>query len=384
MTVIEHEICTECVMDEDDPEITFDAEGVCNYCVQFKDDPESFGKRSDGLSYWTELIAEFRREGTLSGRKYDCLIGISGGVDSSFLCKVVQASGLKPIVIHVDNGFDSELSVKNMETVISHTGFDFYVIKPDFEAFRSLVLAYLRASVLDTDVPADYLIEAYQYRTSLRYGLRTILTGWNYHSEAFMPSAWTYRNKVDHRNLRNIHNRFGEGVSLKSLPKWGAVETIWYRKTKQLRKHSPLNYVGYTKNGAIEWLKKNWGWKEYRDKHGENIFSRFYQRFILYEKFGIDKRKMHYSNLVRSGGMTREEAFEEMRKPPYDPEVYVKDREYVLSKLRISSEYFDHLMSLPPRRHDEYGTDQWIYNLARKVVGVKRLGIKVLSKVGLR
>lgn len=362
--------CTQCVMDTDDPEITFDHNGVCNYCRQFKEAPEGFGKVPNALQIWMKLIQDMKKDGL--GKPYDCVMGISGGVDSSYLCHVVKEAGLRSICVHVDNGFNSEFSKRNMGIVLEKTGFDCEFVSVDPEEFRSLLLAYLRASVLDTDVPADYAIEAVQYRVALKYGLKHILSGWNYHNEAFMPSAWTYRNKNDHTNLRNIHNRFGEGVKLRLFPHWGALEMIINRKLYGLRKIAPLNYVGYTKKAAVEWLKKNWGWQEYKDKHGENIFSRFYQRYILYTKFGIDKRKSHYSNLIRSGGMTRAEACEELKKHPYDPLQYKSDKAFILKKLRIAEGDLTHIMAQPPRKHAEFGSDERWINLARRIATYRK------------
>ena len=372
--------CVKCVMDSDDPDISFSPEGVCNYCRTFEEHPEGYGKIPNGLGVWQNLVREIKANQT--NPHYDSLMGISGGVDSSFLAHIAKEYGLSPLLINVDCGFGDPLSLRNMERVVSHTDFSLEVVKIDPEEFRSLQLAFLRASVLDTDLPADYAIEAALHRAALKYGLRYFLTGWNFHSEAFMPEKWTHRNKIDHTNLRNIHNRFGEGIQLKTFPKWGALESFYYKNKLRIKRIAPLNYVGYTKKGAIDWLQKNWGWEPYKDKHGENIFSRFYQRRILFEKFGIDKRKAHYSNLIRSGGMTREEALQELTKPPYDPDLYQRDRDFVLRQLRISEEELDRIMVLPPRTHEEFGTDKRWYDVARKIINVKRFGKRQLAKLG--
>jgi len=353
-----NQVCSECIMDKDDPEISFDEKGVCNYCRQFKAHPEDWQITHDRLERWQAIVNKIKKDG--EGKPFNCIIGVSGGVDSSFLVHVAQTYGLAPLLIHAANGFDTELSKQNMACVAKNAGFDLKIVEVDPEEFRSLQLAFLRASVLDTDIPADYILEAVQAKEAVRHKIKYILTGWNWHSEAFMPSAWTYRNKNDYTNLRNIHNKFGEGVKLRKWIRYGFLEKYWDRKIHHIQKVCPLNYVPYTKKGTIQWLQQNWGWQPYRDKHGENIFTRFYQRYILVEKFGIDKRKMHFSNLIRSGGMTREEALEEIKKSPYNYEMFLQDKAFILNKLRLSEEEFDRIMKLPPRKHEEFGTDKWL------------------------
>jgi len=363
------EVCSRCVLDTDDPNISFDGKGICNYCKQFEEHPEGWGITSNALQVWAYKIYRMKVE---ARGEHHCILGISGGVDSSYLCHVAEVAGLNPLLVHVDGGFDDPLAVRNMEKLIEHTGFEHITYTLDPDEFRSLLLAYLRSSVLDTDMPSDYGIEVYQLRTALNRKIRYILTGWNYHNEAFMPTAWNYPNKLDHTNLRNIHNKFGEGIDIHKLWTWGAFQQLYYKNLFKIEKVAALNYINYSKKKAVKWLKKNWGWKEYRDKHGENIFTRLYQRHILYRKFGIDKRKAHYSNLIRSGGMTRDEALEELKNDPYDREQFKEDLAFTLSKLRLSMIEWNEIMNTPRRPHEIFGSDERWYRLARLYLRVKK------------
>jgi len=345
-------------MDNSDPTLTLDGNHVCNYCRSFAAHPEWYGKCNNGGKVWKYVLEQIKRAG--EGKPYDCIVGASGGVDSSFVCYVAFHHELRPLLIHVDNGFDSEVSRRNIETILDHTGFDIMRPSVDPEEFRSVQLAYLRASVIDTDVPSDYLIEWFVRLSALKHKIRYVLGGGNYFADCFMPTAWTYPYKSDWINLRNIHSHFGNGVKLRTWPRYSALHLLWIDRS--IRYVTPLNHVGYNRFEARAVLKKEWGWTDYGiGKHGENILSRFYQRHILPVKFGVDKRKANYSNYIRSGGMTRQDALLKLKEPMYDPEQFRRDKEFVLKKLRITEEMFEYFMRLPPRSHEEFGSSQWIF-----------------------
>lgn len=360
-------ICKECIMDDSDHDLTFDEKGVCSYCNEFKQNPEALGKYSPeiGLTMWTKKVEEIKEHG--KGKKYDCLIGFSGGIDSSYLCYIAKEYLLKPLLLHVKNEFDSEVSKNNIQRTISHTGFDYKECALDFEEFKSLQLAFLRASVIDADVPTDYAIEAFNRTTARKNRIKYILCGGNFFADAFMPKHWTYSNKNDYAHIVSVHKRFGNDIKLGTVPKYGAWQIIRDKYMKRIEFLSPLNCVGYDRFKALKILQNKWGYEAYGDKHGENILSRFYQQHILPMKFGVDKRKANYSNYVRSGGMTRDEALAKLEEPLYSQEKFADDKNSVLTKLGLSNTQFDRLMSLPIRSHSEFRSDTWIYSLERKV-----------------
>lgn len=371
-------MCSKCVMDDsNDPNISFDKEGLCNYCVAFRDHPKSYGVRSvdEGLSLWAGLVQQMKREG--EGKRADCIIGVSAGIDSSYVSYVAHEYGLKALLVHASNGFDSPVSQRNMKRILEHTDFELEKYTVDFEEFKSVQLAFLRASVIDTDVPSDYLIEAFIRKTALKNDIHYVLSGGNYFADAFMPTAWNYPNKHDFTNIRNINRRFGNGLKLKSFPKHGTFKVLWNKNRKKLRYVTPLNYIGYHRFEALKTLQKEWGYEAYGHKHGENIFTRFYQRHILPLKFGVDKRRANYSNYIRSGGLTREEALAKLEKPLYDPQKFEEDKTFVLVKLGLSEIAFKVIMDLPQVPHEAFGTDEWMFTAERWVKHVLRPVLKL-------
>jgi len=350
-------------MDSSDPDLSFGENGVCNYCRDFEMSPERYGKVVDPsrmLEYWVDRIKAEKGS-------HNCILGISGGVDSSYLAYFASKVGLNPLLVHVDNGFDSEVAKENMRLVIAKTGFDCCPLEVDFEDFRRLQVAYFRSGVLDLDVPSDYLIEALVHLKAKSMGIKYVLSGWNYSSEAFMPDLWTYRNKVDYRNMMDIYRLFSDDGKLKYIPKVDTVQFLVDKIMYRIQKVNLLNYLNFNKFEAKSTLKKEWGWHSYGDKHGENILSRFYQRYILFKKFGVDKRKAHYSNLIRSGCMTREEALKELENPPYDLKLFLEDKKTVFSKLEME----ENDISWVKRSHLEFASDEDTLKLKLIHLGVK-------------
>jgi N-acetyl sugar amidotransferase len=352
-------------MDESDPDITFDVNDVCNYCRDWSKNAQNLGKIENGTEIWENAVAAKIK---LSGkdRKYDCVIGASGGVDSSFLCYIAWKSGLKPLVVHVDGGFDSEIGKENLRKAVEYCGFTLETVTFDLEAYRKIQIAYLMADVVDTDVPADYLIDSTLRVAALKKKVKYVLTGGNFFIDAYMPKAWTQTNKLDYGNLKGIVKNQYPAIYrqvLSHFPKFGSWDEIKSRRFHGLKYVTPLNYVGYNRNDAKEVLRQAWNFRDYGGKHYENIFTRFYQRYILPEKFGVDKRVANYSNLIRSGGMIRAEALELMKEPLYSQEEFESDLAYILSFLQISRGEFKAIMKRKPRLHSEFGSDGWVYKL---------------------
>jgi N-acetyl sugar amidotransferase len=278
-------------------------------------------------------------------------LGISGGIDSASLAVLAKRAGLRPLVVHFDNGWDSELAVKNIESIVGLLGFDLHTYVINWEEFRELQLAYLRASVIDIEVLTDHAIYGSLFALAIQKNIPFILSGNNVATEGVLPYSWTY-NKLDHVNIQDIHRRFGRGT-IRSYP---FVDERMKRRIKGsgIEVVTLLDYVSYVKSDAKSVLRNEFGWRDYGGKHYESIFTRFYQGYILPTKFGVDKRKAHLSSLICSGQMTREQALLALEQPAYDAEQLRIDREYVLKKLRLSNEDFEALMEAPVRDHREF------------------------------
>ncbi len=347
--------CSISVMDTiADPDISFDENGICNYYRSYKE-AERHGVFTGDEGRKKLALAVNKIKDAGKGRQYDCILGLSGGADSSYLAYLAKREGLRPLVVHFDYGWNLELAVNNIENIIKTLGFNLYTIVMDWEEMKSLQRSYYRSSVLDLDVPADHMIFGALYQTANKFNIKYILSGKNIVTEAVLPRAWNY-NKFDLTNLKNIHRRFENG-SLKNLPALGVWQFGYYTAIKRKRITELLNYVDYDKREVKEFLIENLGWRDYGGKHFENIYTRFYQSYVLPVKFGIDKRKAHLSNLIFSNQMTKQEAIQELARPPYDPDLVIEDMEYVSKKLDFSLDEFIGLINAPNRSHEEFGTD---------------------------
>lgn len=365
-----YQVCTRCVMDTTDPDIFFDKEGVCNHCHEFEQtkslhhfSPEETKRKLDAL------VASIKKDG--QGKSYDCITGVSGGVDSTYAVYLLKQLGLKPLVVHLDNGWNSELAVKNIENIVTRLGFDLYTRVLNWNEFRELQLAYLEASVLDLEALTDHAISATLFEQANKYGIKYILAGTNRVTEAILPLNWRYANKTnDAVNIRAINKAFRK-KPIKDFPLMSFQKHAYYWKVKKIQWVSMLDYVHYDKATAKKIIETELGWRDYGGKHYESIITRFYQGYILPRKFGIDKRRAHLSTLIVSGQLTREQALEELAKPIMEEAVLKQDLEFVPKKLGISKDDFETIMQLPPKGHYDYKTDiklrNFILNLNRKI-----------------
>lgn len=348
--------CSISVMDTiADPYIQFDKNGICNYYYEYKkiEQSEVFnGQR--GKDKLKSIVAKIIASG--KGKQYDCILGLSGGADSSYMALLAKQEGLRPLVVHFDYGWNLELAVSNIENIIKKLNFNLYTIVMDWEEMKSLQRSYYRSSVLDLDVPADHMIFGALYETANKFNIKYILSGKNIVTEAVLPKAWNY-NKFDLVNLKNIHKSFENGT-LNKLPTLGVWQSGYYSGVKRIETVEILNYVDYNKQSVKELLKKELDWRDYGGKHYENIYTRFYQSYVLPVKFGIDKRKAHLSNLIYSGQITKQEALEELSKPPYEFDTMMNDLEYVGKKLGYSIEEFISLINQPNSNHNKFSTDE--------------------------
>lgn len=346
--------CTRCILDTtDDPEMHFDYAGVCSHCHYYDEQKTLFLKTGEEAErLLAETLEKIRTYG--KGRKYDCLIGVSGGVDSSYVALLAHRFGLRALCVHFDNGWNSELAVMNIENIVNRLGFDLYTYVINWDEFRDLQLAYLRASVVDIEVLTDHAIYGAMFKIAKDHDIKYVLGGHNVATEGILPYRWTY-NKMDYINIRDIHRQYGQ-QELKTYP-------FLDRKMKKFIRDSGvefvnyLNWVPYLKDSVKVSLQQELGWRDYGGKHYESIWTRFYQGYILPRKFGIDKRKAHLSTLICSGQMTRAEALEEMKKPILDENLLAADMEFVLKKLGLSRQEFDAIMAMPVRAHREFETE---------------------------
>jgi N-acetyl sugar amidotransferase len=353
-------------MDTSVQDIEFDADGVCNYCRMARDrlqrDLFVDGRHEDRLN---ELVAEIKREG--KGKPYDCVIGVSGGVDSSYTAYVVKKRfDLRPLAVHFDNGWNSELAVENIERLLKKLDIDLHTHVVDWEEFRDLQLAFLKASVANSEIPTDHAITALMYREAAKHGVRYIITGGNLATETIMPSAWMHDAK-DLMFIKSIFRRYGTRP-LRTFPKMSYKRLAWYIFCRRIRYVGILNYLDYNKQQAMELLEQELGWRRYQDKHFESIYTRFFQGYLLPEKFKMDKRRPHFSSLIVSGQMTREEAVRELEAKPYNSDLAAQDVVYVRRKFGLSEDEFRSIMDAPIRDSDSYMNSEWFLRLLAPAV----------------
>ena len=327
--------------------ISFNQAGVCNYCLSYDNNEALIEKTqcysSDKLH---QKINSIKKQGKKSA--YDCILGVSGGVDSSYLCHLLREWEIRPLLVHFDNGWNSELSIHNIQTLVEKTGFDLFTYVTDWEEFRELQKAYFRASVIDVEVLTDHAFMATLFRKANEFNVKTVVIGQNRTTEFAMPDGWNFT-KWDLVNIKAICDRFSS-VSIQKTPIYGAFSSY----SKDINYFEPLQYVEYHKERCQQLLEREYGWRRYEGKHYESIFTKFYQAYYLPEKFGIDKRKVHLSNLIWSGQITREEALEEIAKSLYTPQELEVEKKFVLEKLGFSEREWDAIMHAPPVPHAAY------------------------------
>jgi N-acetyl sugar amidotransferase len=367
--------CSITVMDNiADPDIQFDKNGICNYYHDYKNAADKGVLAGEkGKQKLEELVTKIKNDGR--GNAYDCLIGLSGGVDSTYVAYLVKKLGLRPLAVHLDNGWNSELAVKNIENIINKLGIDLYTLVINWEEFKDIQLSYLKASVVDIEVVSDHAIFATMYKLAKEKKISYVISGTNIVTEHIMPESWLYK-KMDFANLEDIHGKYGK-VKIKTYPRMDFKKYVYYSGFLKLNAISILNYVSYNKQEVKELIKRELEWRDYGGKHYESVFTKFYQAYILPEKFKIDKRKAHLSTLICSEQITKEEALRELEKPLYLPEDLKQDKEYVIKKFGMTEIEFDAIMKLPPGKHETFKSDKHIkkryMNFLVKTQGLRKL-----------
>jgi N-acetyl sugar amidotransferase len=343
--------CTVTVMDNiADPQIRFDDQGVCNYVHEYHQHyPQNIP--DNPKQKLEELIDAIKKEG--KNKPYDCLTGISGGVDSSYLIYKAKEWGLRPLIVHFDNGWNTEIAVRNINNIINKTGFKLFTLVVNWEEFRDLQLSYIKAGVVDLEVPTDHAIYATWLQLAKKFKIKYVLNGNNYPTEAIMPSSWIYT-KSDAVNLLNIHKQFGTRP-LKTYPVVKPLQQLLYNNMLNITVVKPLNLINYNKGEAKKKLMEEFDWRDYGGKHYESFYTKFYQAYILPEKFRIDKRKPHLSNLILSKQISKDQALQELQQPLYDATELKNDTEYFIKKMNMTEEFFAAYLKAPRVDHKIYG-----------------------------
>ncbi len=362
-------ICTKSVMDDTDPDIIFDNDGVSNhYYEYFEKRKNRVFQENEGKNSLKGLIATIKNKG--KNQDYDCLIGVSGGVDSTYVAYLTKELGLRPLAIHFDNGWNSELAVKNIEKTLKKLNIDLITYVIDWEEFKDIQLSFLKSSTPDGEIPTDHAIFALLFRTAAKHNIKYVLNGNNFMTEGIMPACWSYGH-IDWKYIKSIHKKFGS-KKLKTYPKLTLLNYLYYFFIRRVQIISILNYMKYDKEEAMSILKERLDWKYYGGKHYESVYTRFYQGYILPKKFNIDKRKAHLSALILDGQISREEALELLKEPIYPIELFEDDQEYVLKKLDLSRENFNEIMDSSHKTYRAYPNSSSFHGVLRKALNTLR------------
>ncbi len=374
-----YQMCSRCVMDTSDQKIIFDGEGVCNHCHEFDDvTSKRWFPNEEGANKLKSMVASIKLDG--KGKEYDCIIGLSGGVDSSYLALIMKDYGLRPLVVHVDAGWNSELAVYNIEKTVKHCGYDLHTHVVDWQEIRDLQVAYLKSGVANQDVIQDHAFFASLYHFAVKNNIKTVISGGNIATESVFPKAW-HHSAMDAINLKAIHKKFGS-LKLKQYKTISFLDYFFYYPfVKRMTVLRPLNFLPYHKENAIKTLKETVGYKEYGHKHGESRFTKFFQNYYLPEKFDMDKRKPHLSSQILSGEITREHALTELQTPLYEAGELSEDKVYVAKKLGLRLEELEQLVGSVGRDYAEYANwdSRYAFMQSVRVLVQKVLGRSVKS-----
>jgi N-acetyl sugar amidotransferase len=352
-------------MDASVPGIVFDHNSVCNFCkeheMKVSMTPFGLGRAEEKL---IEIVNELIKN---KSGQYDSIVGLSGGVDSSYVAYQAVKLGLRPLAVHFDNGWNSELAVQNIENIVKKLNLDLITFVIDWPEFKDIQRSFFKANVIDIEMVTDHAIFAAMYGIANKHKIKYILSGTNSATESIMPAAWQHF-KFDLLNLKAIHKKFGS-IPIRNYPTLSVWEMAWNHYVRGAKSISLLNYIPYRKDEAMRILKEELNWQYYGGKHYESVFTKFYQAYILPEKFGVDKRLIHLSDLIMNGEITRDDALIELDKPRYENTHFENDRDYVCKKLGFSKEEFISYMSTTPVSHFKYPS---YAKFAQRLVGVHK------------
>lgn len=338
-------VCSRCVMDETAPDIKFDENGVCQYCHIHDGLMDVYGKGESAHTEFGKIVQKIKQEG--KGNEYDCIVGVSGGRDSIYTLYKAVKYGLRPLAVHFDNGWNSDIAVSNIKNATEKLDVDLYTHAADWEEFRDLQKSFLKASVPDAEIPTDYVITSTLLKKASELSVKYILVGCSFKTEGIVPLSWTY---MDGKYINNVHQTFGT-AKISSFPIMTISDLLYYTLIKRIKfVHVPA-YTEYIQSDVDRVLENELGWQYYGGHHHESTFTEFFQSYYLPQKFNIDKRKLEYSALVRTGQMSREDALKALNEPyPYDKEIV----EYTVSKLGLTEDEFQQIMTSKPKNFYDY------------------------------
>ena len=357
-----YQICTRCIMDnQSDPLITFNEKGVCKHCLAYDEHIRSLPKTDEEKEKkFNELIHKMKEDG--KGKEYDCVIGISGGVDSAYLVYIAKKAGLRILAVHVDAGWNSDVAVENIKKLCSKLEIELHTIVVDWNTMKELQRAYMFSGLPNLDVPQDHAFLAGTYKFAKKHGINYMLNGSNFATEGILPSNYGY-SAIDLTNIKDVYKKCGRGkVSLRKYPKMDLLtySLMYIGKTRRI---NLLNYVTYSKKMAIEILHKEFDWNYYGGKHFESRFTKFFQSYYLPRKFGYEKKRAHISSLIVGGEITRDQGLADMADDSAYPEnKMLEDRDYILKKLDISLDEWEQIMSAPNKSEDDYKNNKVLLN----------------------
>ena len=375
MSIKTYQICTRCVMDTSDPGISFNEAGECNLCSEF------LSKRAKHNYHGAESDLQFRNlieemKMACKGKDYDCVVGLSGGVDSSYVAYICKKNGLRVLSVHMDNGWNSEEAVLNIRNIAKKLEIDYESYVLDWEEFKDLQLAFLKASVPEAETPTDIALLAAVHIVANKYGIKHVISGGNFATEGILPKFWHY-NAKDTRYFNFIQKKFGT-LQLKKFPLFGFQQEMYFKLVKKMKIIYLLNYLPYSKNEAMELLTKELDWRYYGGKHYESIYTGFIQSYYLYKKFGIDYRRATLATQICTGETTRQDALNQLETLPYQDEKSQKEKEYIAKKLSIRLSDFEDIINLPAKWYTDYPNDEkrlnFIYDSYRKLFKKDKLG----------
>lgn len=374
----QYQRCSRCVMDTTDSKIEFDENGVCDHCRNFDQNIKPYWRPNENRLSELEKIAKKIRASRQGD--YDCIMGLSGGADSSYMAYIAkEIMHLNPLVLVVDTGWNLNVAVENIERIVKGLDLDMYTEVVNWREMADLQLAFFKASISSCDGPQDHAIFAGLYNYAVQHKIKYVLTGSNSATEFIRPPVeWLYMNDVV--MMRDIHNRFGTRP-LNTYPTCGMIRyRIVYRYLYGMQRIYPLDYVVYDKERAMGLLHEKFGWEKYENKHYENVFTRFFEGYYLPVKFGFDTRKNVYSNQILAGTMTRDEALELLNKPPYDPYQMQLDKEYVAKKLGVTTEEFDAIIAQPNKTPADYKNQMGLIKAGiavSKLLGIEKRNLRI-------
>lgn len=370
----DYQICTRCIMDTRDPRITFDANGVCDYCNNFNATIKpNWHTDQRGEAELMALADKIKAHGR--GKDFDCIIGLSGGLDSSYAAYVAKEKmGLRPLLFHVDAGWNTDQAVGNIEKLVDGLGLHLYTEVINWEEMKDLQVAFLRSQIADQDLPQDGAFFSGLYKFAREHRIKYVLTGANYSTECCRePEEWGGYPGIDKTLFKDIHRRFGTRP-LKSFPLTDIlIYKVLYQRLLGMEVVKPLNLVPYIKKDAEDTLEQKFGWKRFQHKHHESRFTRFYEDYWMPRKFGYEKRRAHFSSLIMTGQMTREAALERIAKPELDEQFLKGEFEYVANKLDLTVEQLKEIFEGENKTYHDYRNKRFL-------IGV---GSRVMSALGL-